>query len=197
MIPKYVKILAASKTRSVSEIQKVIDDGISIIGENYVKEAKEKKALLKGSFEFHMIGHLQKNKIKDAIQLFDMIQTVDSFELASEISKRATTKYPVLIEVNSGEESEKSGVNPTKVLDLVRKISTLPNVIVKGLMTMGPVENPRMAFRKTKQLFDSIKAMKIPNVEMEILSMGMSDSYEVAIEEGSNMVRLGKSLFEN
>src|SRR3989338_1563880 len=137
-IPKNVKILAAAKGRSAEEVQKIIDSGITIVGENYVREAKEKKPKLKGEFEYHFIGHLQKNKVRDAIRLFDMIQTVDSFSISEEISKRVERPYPVLIEVNSGEEKGKFGVMPDKVIGLVRQISALPNIKIKGLMTMGP-----------------------------------------------------------
>ncbi len=195
-VPKNINILAATKGHSVEEIQKTIDSGISFLGENYVQEAKRKKSLLKGRFEYHFIGHLQKNKVKEALELFDVIQTIDSFELANEISKQAEKNFQILIEINSGEERKKSGVNADDAIDLIKKISSLPHVQTKGLMTMGPKENPRSAFQKTRKIFDRIKQMKLPNVHMDILSMGMSDSYQIAIEEGATMVRLGRMLFD-
>ncbi|MBI4440207.1 YggS family pyridoxal phosphate-dependent enzyme [Candidatus Woesearchaeota archaeon] len=196
-IPKNVRILAAAKGRSAEDVQRVIDSGIKIIGENYVQEAKQKKPRLRGKFEYHFIGHLQKNKVGEALKLFDLIQAVDSLELAKEISTKSKTIYPVLIEINSAKEESKTGVSPEYAVELIRKISKLPNIKIKGLMTMGPKGNPGIAFRETKNLFDKIKTLKINNVDMEILSMGMSDSYKIAIEEGATMVRLGRVLFES
>lgn len=195
-IPSKVTLVAATKTRSVEEIKEAIDAGIEIIGENYVQEA-ESKIELKGNVKIHCIGHLQTNKIKNAVELFDMIETVDSLKVAKEIDKRG--KMPILVEVNSGKEPNKSGVMPDKTIDLVKEISQLKNVKIKGLMTMAPYfddpEKDRPYFKEMKQLFDEIKAINIPNVDMEILSMGMSDSYKVAIEEGATMVRVGSKIF--
>jgi len=201
-IPKGIAVVAAAKTRSVDEVKEAIDAGIKIIGENYVNEAEEKYAQLKGKTQFHCIGHLQANKIKRAVEIFDLIQTVDSFESAKEIGKRCGSInkiMPVLIEVNSGKEPNKAGVTPENAVGLVKRISELKNIKIKGLMTMGPLlKNPeeyRPYFKTAKKLFEDIKSMKLPNVEMEILSMGMSDSYKIAVEEGANMVRVGTLIF--
>ena len=197
-IPIDVQLVAATKSSSMTEIKQAIDAGIKIIGENYVQEAKEKYAELKGKVNFHLIGHLQTNKVKDAVEIFDMIQTVDSVKVAKEIDKRTKKIMPVLIEVNIGREKNKTGILPEDILNFLDSAKSLKNLQVKGLMTMCPVlknqEEYRPYFRKMKQLFEEIKSKNIPNVSMEILSMGMSDSYKIAIEEGSSMIRLGRRL---
>ncbi len=198
-IPPNVQILAATKSRSVDEIKQAVNSGIKIIGENYVQEAKSKYSQLKGKCEIHLIGHLQTNKVKDAVEIFDMIQTVDSVKLAKEINKRTKKVMHILVEINIGREKNKSGIFPEDIFDFLREISQLEKIKVNGLMTMGPdfsnKENYRPLFKEMKTIFESVKKQKIPNVSMEILSMGMSDSYDVAIEEGTNMVRLGIVLF--
>jgi len=199
-IPPNVQILAATKSRSVKEIEQAISSGIKIIGENYVQEAKEKFSKLKSKCKIHLIGHLQSNKVKDAVEIFDMIQSVDSVKIAKEIDKRTKKVMPILIEVNIGREKNKYGVLPENVSELIKEISSLKNIQVKGLMTMGPDFNEKEEylplFREMNKLFENLKKERIPNVSMEILSMGMSDSYEIAISEGANMVRLGRVLFE-
>ncbi|HPD38517.1 MAG TPA: YggS family pyridoxal phosphate-dependent enzyme [Mesotoga infera] len=201
-IPDYVTLVAATKTRSVQEILELIDSGVIDLGENYVQEAQEKFGSIGMKARWHCIGHLQTNKVKKAVEIFDMIQTVDSVKLATEIDKRAGTigkKMPLLIEINSAREENKSGVYPEKAMELIEGISHFENIIVVGLMTMGPVtddvEEIRPYLRLTRRLFEEIGALEIKNVEMKYLSMGMSDSYRVAIEEGSNMVRLGTIIF--
>lgn len=204
-IPDNVKIVVAAKTRGVNELKAVIEAGARIIGENYVQEAREiKEALGKksNSLKWHMIGHLQTNKVKAAVEIFDMIETLDSLKLAAEIDKRAkeiNKIMPVLIEVNSGEEDQKTGLNPEKTVEFIKDISLLKNIKVSGLMTMGPrfgdPEASRSFFKKTKSLFDEIAAEKINNVQMKYLSMGMSNTYKVAVEEGSNMIRPGTVIF--
>ncbi len=203
-LPSHVKLVAATKTRSIEEIKQAIEAGIKIIGENYVQEAEEKFKELKGRVKFHCIGHIQTNKTKKAVEIFDMIETVDSLKLAKEIDKRcknANKTMPILIEVNIGKEPNKSGCMPEEVEPLLKKMSTLTNIKVKGLMTMAPYfDNPekdRPYFKKTKELFDKISSSNIPNTDMEILSMGMSDSYKIAIKEGANMVRVGTKIFGN
>jgi pyridoxal phosphate enzyme (YggS family) len=197
-IPPSVTLVAATKTRSVEQIKEAIKAGIKTIGENYVQEA-ESKIELKGKVKIHCIGHLQTNKIKKAVEIFDMIETVDSVKVAKEIDKKSSKKMPILVEVNSGKEANKSGIMPGEAAGLIDEISTLGNIQVKGLMTMAPFfDNPeknRPYFKEMKKLFDKIKSMNIPNVDMEILSMGMSDSYKVAIEEGATMVRVGTKIF--
>ncbi|MBW2975662.1 YggS family pyridoxal phosphate-dependent enzyme [Candidatus Woesearchaeota archaeon] len=201
-LPKNITLIAASKTRSVDEIKQAAEAGIRIIGENYVQEAEKKYSELKGKVKFHLIGHLQKNKAKKAVEIFDMIQTVDSLDIAKEINKRCQDIkkiMPVLIEVNSGKEPNKNGVMPEHAENLIREISSLKNINVKGLMTMAPYfddpEKDRPYFRLTKTLFEKIKALNIPNTDIKILSMGMSHSYKTAIEEGANMVRIGTRIF--
>lgn len=198
-IPEGITLVAATKTRSVEEIKEAIECGITDIGENYVQEAEKKFSEIGKTVRWHLIGHLQKNKVKKAVKIFDIIETVDSFEIASEISKNVQSPYPVLIEVNSAKEPQKAGVFPEEVEELIIKISGLPNIIVQGIMTMGPfVENPeqiRTYFRLTKNLFDSCKKLKLSNVEMKILSMGMSDTWRIAIEEGATCIRIGTAIF--
>jgi pyridoxal phosphate enzyme (YggS family) len=200
--PSDIILVAATKTRKAREIKQAIEAGIEIIGENYVQEAERKFNELKGKVKFHCIGHLQTNKVGKAVEIFDMIQTVDSLKIAKEIDKRCLNinkVMPVLIEVNSGKEENKSGCMPAKVVDLIKEISSLKNIKVKGLMTMAPyfedAEKDRDYFKLTKKLFSEVEALKIPNVEMDILSMGMSHSYKIAIEEGANMVRIGSGIF--
>ncbi len=201
-LPEGVALLAAAKTRTPEEIGEAIEAGVEIIGENYVQEAERAIAAIGHRAQWHFIGHLQKNKVKKAVTLFDMIETVDSAETAREIDKRcaqAGRVMPVLIEVNSGREAQKAGVFPEDAESLLREISTLPNVRVKGLMTMGPLagdpEGSRPYFTATKKLFAQIKELDVPNVEMRYLSMGMTNSYRIALEEGANLVRIGTRIF--
>jgi pyridoxal phosphate enzyme (YggS family) len=201
-IPKGVQLEAAAKTRQAGEILEAVNAGIRIIGENYVQEAERAYQEIGNKVAWHFIGHLQKNKVTKAIAIFDMIETVDSAEIAGEIDKRcgeAGKTMPVLIEINSGREAGKAGVYPENAEQLIKEISKLKNMRVEGLMTMGPaVKNPediRYYFRETKKLFDRAKELKIPNVEMKYLSMGMTDSYRVAIEEGANIIRIGSKIF--
>jgi len=199
-LPNKVGIVAATKSRSIEEIKSAVNAGIKIIGESYVKEAKEKYPFIRGLAEIHMIGHLQSNKVKDAVRIFDMIQTLDSLKLAKEINKKSGKRMPVLVEVNIGMEKKKTGILPSDVESFLNDVSSFENIKVKGLMAMGPYfkdrEEYRHLFRKMKNIFDSVKNKRIMNISMEILSMGMSESYKIAAEEGANMVRIGKSIFE-
>jgi len=201
-IPQGVTLVAAAKSRTADEVRAAIHAGVTCVGHNYVQEAARMIPLIQEPVRWHMIGHLQRNKVKKAVQLFDMIETVDSWRLAQEIDKRCAALdkvMPVLIEINSGREASKSGVLPEEVDELVRRLSELPHIHIQGLMTMGPrfgnPEEARPYFRATKEAFDRLAAANIPNVEMRYLSMGMSNSYQVAIEEGANMVRIGTLLF--
>lgn len=201
-LPQGVLLVAAAKTREPREISEAIQAGISTIGENYVQEAERAYREIGREAEWHFIGHLQKNKVKRAVEIFDVIETVDSPEIAAEIDKRcalAGKTMPVLIEVNSGREPQKSGVYPENAEALIKEIATLKNIRVDGLMTMGPLTgNPdkiRSCFKETKGIFDRIKQLNIPNVEMKYLSMGMTDSYRIALEEGANIVRIGSLIF--
>ncbi len=201
-LPPGVRLEAAAKTRSSQEIAAAIAAGIAVVGQNYVQEAETARAAISAKVAWHCIGHLQKNKVKKAVALFDMIETVDSRALAAEIDKRCAQigkVMPVLIEVNSGREPQKAGVLPEAAAGLISEIAGLPNIRVMGLMTMGPplaaAEDYRPYFALTKRLFNEIAALNLPGVAMEYLSMGMTDSYRVAIEEGASLVRIGSRIF--
>jgi pyridoxal phosphate enzyme (YggS family) len=201
-LPEGVKLVGAAKTRTPDEVLEAIDAGLKIIGENYVQEAEKAFEAVGAKVRWHLIGHLQSNKAKKAVNIFDMIETVDSMKLARAIDKACQNMgkvMQVLIEVNSGEEPQKAGVMPEDGISLVRDMSELKNIKIMGLMTMGPFagdpEDARPYFHKTRKLFEEIKALNLPGVEMKYLSMGMSNSYRVALEEGANMVRIGTKLF--
>ncbi len=201
-LPESVQLVAAAKTREPWEILEAVEAGIKIIGENYVQEAENAYQVIGGKVKWHFIGHLQKNKIKRAVELFDMIETVDSIEIAREIDKRCAAIgkiMPVLIEVNSGRETQKSGVYPENVEQLITAAATLGNIRIMGLMTMGPLagqpEDSRPYFIETKNIFNRVKKLGLPNVEMKYLSMGMTNSYQIALEEGANIIRIGSRIF--
>ena len=201
-LPKGVQLVGAAKTRTPAQIQEAIEAGLNIIGENYVQEAEQAFQIIGHRVQWHMIGHLQRNKTKKAVNIFDLIETVDSKRLAMEIDKsckKIGKTMPILIEINSGEEAQKTGGLPEDAPTLIQEISVLENIRVKGLMTMGPFtgdpEDARPYFVKTKEIFFRLKQMELPRVEMRYLSMGMSNSYKVALEEGANMVRIGTNLF--
>ena len=167
-----------------------------------MQEAERAFQIIGHKVKWHMIGHLQSNKAKKAVQLFDMIETVGSIKLARAVDNACRKEgkiMQVLIEINSGEEAQKAGVMPGEAISLIREMSELKSVRIMGLMTMGPFagepEHARPYFQKTKSIFEEIKALNIPGVEMKFLSMGMSNSYRVAIEEGANRVRIGTKLF--
>jgi len=194
--------MAAAKARTPEEIMLAAQAGVKIVGENYVQEALEAFNVVGHRVKWHFIGHLQRNKVKKAVEIFDMIETVDSSELSKEIDKRCGQRekiMPILIEVNSGREEQKFGVFPEDADDFIREISGLKNIKIEGLMTMGPMfgdpEDARPYFVETKKLFDRIKTLNLPGVEMKYLSMGMTNSYQVAIEEGANIVRIGTKIF--
>jgi len=201
-LPEGVQLVAAVKTRAPGEILEAVEAGVKILGENYVQEAERAYEIIGNKAKWHFIGHLQKNKVKKAVNIFDMIETVDSSELAREIDKRCAQigkVMPVLIEINSGREEQKSGVFPEKAEQLVTEISVLNNIRVMGLMTMGPrfgnPEDSRPYFVETKKIFERIKKLNLPNIQMRYLSMGMTNSYKIALDEGANMVRIGSKIF--
>jgi pyridoxal phosphate enzyme (YggS family) len=201
-LPESVQLVAAAKTREPREILEAIEAGINIIGENYVQETERAYQVIGDRVKWHFIGHLQKNKIKRAAELFDMIETVDSIEIAREIDKRCAQIgkiMPVLIEINSGRETQKSGVYPENVEQLIAAVAALKNIRIMGLMTMGPLsgqpEDIRPYFTETKKIFDRVKKASLPNVEMKYLSMGMTNSYRMALEEGANIIRIGNKIF--
>jgi len=200
--PEEITLVAVSKTVEPERIREALRHGIEIIGENRIQEAEEKFKKIPEKSEKHLVGHLQTNKAKKAVELFDMIQSVDSLRLAEEISKRARQKnkiMDVLVEVNTSAESTKYGLEPDGVMDFMKQISNLEGIKVKGLMTIGlfssDMEKVRPCFIRLKKIFDELKEKEIPGIEMKYLSMGMTQDYEVAIEEGANMVRIGTAIF--
>jgi len=197
-----ITVVAVSKTVEPERIREAIRCGIKIIGENKVQEAERKFKQIPEEFEKHLVGHLQTNKAKKAVELFDMIQSVDSLKLAEEVSKRAQQKgktMDVLVEVNTSGEPSKFGLEPDEVLDFMKQASSLEGIKIKGLMTVGlfssDMEEVRPCFKRLKSLFDELKGRKIPGIEMRYLSMGMTQDYQVAIEEGANMIRIGTAIF--
>jgi PLP dependent protein len=183
-----VTLIAVSKTFPAAAADAAIAAGITDLGENRVQEARDKRPDVKGNARWHLIGHLQSNKAKDAVRLFDVIHTIDSLELAQKLSRAATAKKEVLIEVNVGREEQKAGVDPDEVRSLVDAVRKLPNLDVRGLMAIPPAEgDPRRYFSTLRALRDGLG--------LADLSMGMTDDFEVAIEEGSTMVRVGRAIF--
>lgn len=197
-----VTLIAVSKTKPVSMLQEIYDENIRHFGENKVQELCDKIEQMPQDIHWHMIGHLQRNKVKYIVGKVALIHSVDTYRLAEEINIQAKKKnvvVPILVEVNIAEEESKFGTSAEDAMLLVSKIAQLENVQVKGLMTIAPyVENPednRAYFRKIKQLSVDIRNKNIDNVSMEILSMGMTGDYMVAIEEGATMVRVGTGIF--
>lgn len=195
-------MLAAAKTRTLDEIEAAIQAGVTDFGYNYVQEALPIIQTIGSRAKWHMIGHLQKNKAKIVAEHFDMIETVDSWRLAQTLDRYCADiqkKMPVLVEVNSGHEANKTGILPEAVDELVIQMSGLKYLSVEGLMTMGPrfgdPEESRPYFKATREVFERIAARNLPNITMRFLSMGMSNSYQIAIEEGANIVRIGTGLF--
>jgi len=201
-LPRGVELEAAAKGRTAQEILEAIDAGIKIIGENYVQEAQGAFAAVGRKARWHFIGRLQRNKVKKVVEIFDAIEPVDSFEIAQEIDRRSMQvgkKMEILIEINSGREEQKSGIFPEDAQALAEKLSVLKNLEFAGLMTMGPfLPDPkelRPYFTQTRQLFEKLKALGLPNTDMKYLSMGMTNSYKTAVEEGANIVRIGTAIF--
>lgn len=202
-LPPGVTLVAAAKSRTPEEVEAAIRAGIAYVGHNYVPEAERMIPVIGDQVRWHMIGHLQRNKVNKAVRLFDMIETLDSWRLAVAIDRRcaATGKVmPVLVEINSGQEASKTGVLPNDVDDLVGRLSELGHIRVQGLMTMGPrfgdPEEARPYFQATREAFERLSARNLPHVTMRYLSMGMSNSFRVAIEEGANVVRIGSRVFD-
>jgi PLP dependent protein len=201
-LPPGVLLVAAGKAQTAQNIQEAVSAGVKIIGENYIQEAQGKYEVIGNKVKWHFIGHLQKNKVKTAVKMFDMIETVGSLELAGILDRecaKINKVISVLIEINSAAESQKSGILFEDVERFIEQLIKFPNIKLQGLMTMGPlVDDPqklREYFRKTKECFDKIDGIYSEKVDWKYLSMGMSDSYKVAIEEGSNIVRLGTAIF--
>ncbi len=199
--PEEIRLVAVTKTVPPERINEAIRAGVRSIGENRVQEAREKKEQVE-PVEWHLVGHLQTNKVKYAVKLFDLIQSVDSLHLAEEISKRCGklgVEMPILVEVNTSGEETKFGVEPGRAIELVEQVAALPHLKILGLMTIGvfsdDVPAVRRCFTTLRNLAEEIRRLQISGVEMKYLSMGMSSDFEIAIEEGSNMVRIGTAIF--
>lgn len=200
--PQGIRLLAAAKAQSAARIQEAIEAGVRLFGENYVQEAKAKKELIRAAVEWHMIGHLQRNKVRAALDLFDLIESLDSVELARELDKEGRKKGKTVrafVEVNLGGEESKSGISEEQVGPLLREAGKLSNLKIEGLMVVPPFrqepEEVRPYFRRLRELQQEIMALKIPNVDLRELSMGMTHDYPVAIEEGATLVRIGTAIF--
>ena len=201
--PNDITLIAVSKTVESPKVREALEAGIDNLGENRVQELIKKYEDLKDTdIKWHMIGHLQKNKVKYIIDKTVLIHSVDSLSLAEEIDKRAKNRglvANVLIELNIGEEESKFGIKEENVYDFIKSLENFENIRVLGLMTVAPFcENPedvRWVFKKMKDIYDKISTMNLKNAEMKYLSMGMTNDFEVAIEEGSNMIRIGTAIF--
>ena len=208
-LPEGVLLVGAAKTRSPEEVRAAIEAGLTAVGHNYVQQAEDMREELRGweaqrelPVRWRLIGHLQRNKAKKAVALFDTIETIDSVRIARAVDHNCAAIgkiMPVLIEINSGGESNKTGVLSGEAVELAREIAGLGQLRLRGLMTMGPrfgnPEDARPYFRLTKELFDSLSSVDLGDGQMRDLSMGMSNTYEVAIEQGANIVRIGTKLF--
>lgn len=197
-----VRLLAAAKSQSVELIRAAVAAGVRLIGENYVQEAREKKQAISTPLEWHMIGHLQRNKVKVAVELFDVIETLDSAVLARELDKEGRKRnrtMRAMIEVNLAGEESKSGIPKGQVSTLVAAVGELSHLRVEGLMTVPPfrenLEEIRPYFRELRLLKDELQHLQTPNVNLQELSMGMTHDYAVAVEEGATIVRIGTALF--
>lgn len=201
-LPPEVALVVAVKGRTAAEIGRVIAAGAAVIGENYVQEARRHRLELGPAaerVEWHMIGHLQRNKVNPALRLFDCIQGVDSLRLAAAVNRRAERTVPVYIEVNIAGEESKHGAPPDEVPALAAAIAEMENLRLEGLMTMEPYhpdpERARPHFRRMRELFEECNRTPALGQRLRALSMGMSNSYRVALEEGANMIRLGTAVF--
>jgi len=205
-LPDGVELVAAAKKKKPEEILEAIDAGVKIIGENYIREAKRVYQVVGKKAKWHFIGipRRQKHDLlkRKNLEMFDMIETIDSLEIAMEIDRRCNQigkVMPTLIEINSGKEVQKSGVMPEETIKLIMEISPFSNLKIMGLMTMGPrfgnPEESRPYFIETKKMFEEIKELKVSSIEMKYLSMGMTNSYQIALREGANLVRIGTKIF--
>jgi len=197
-----VRLVAVTKTVGVHEVEIVAGLGVKVVGENRVREGMRKRAEVQSDIEWHMIGNLQRRKVRDAVGTFDMVHSVDRLELAEEINKRAAAAgkvVPALIEVNTSGEPGKHGIAPDELAPFVEAIVRLDRIHVHGLMTMAPFvadpEEVRPYFASLRECADRIRPMDVPGIEMGELSMGMTNDFEVAIEEGATMVRIGTAIF--
>ncbi len=202
--PRDITIVTVTKTIDLDSINKALECGLNTCGENKVQELIDKYEQLDKSIKWHMIGHLQTNKVKYIIDKVELIHSLDSIRLAKEIDKRAKNIdkiMDVLVQVNIGEEDSKYGININSIEDFLVQLKDLKNLRVQGLMAIAPyVEDPeevRSLFRQMKNEYDELKSIKAQNINMNYLSMGMTNDYKVAIEEGSNLIRIGTGIFGN
>ena len=200
--PEEIKLVAVTKTATTEQIEEAINAGVKIIGENRVQDAKKKYQIFTADVEWHLIGHLQTNKAKYAVEIFNCIHSVDSIKLTQEIDKRSLQFgkiMDVLVEVNVSGEETKYGIKSEEVETFLKEISEFPRIRIRGLMTIAPIaedkEEVRPYFRKLRELSEKIKSKNIENIKMDYLSMGMTEDFEIAIEEGANMVRIGRGIF--
>jgi pyridoxal phosphate enzyme (YggS family) len=200
--PAEIKLLAASKSQSIDKIRAAVEAGIRLFGENYVQEAEAKKSALDASVEWHMIGHLQRNKVKTALGIFDLIQSLDSVELARALDKEGKRRgraVRALVEVNLAGEESKSGIARNQVASLLEEIGKLSYIRIEGLMVVPPLaddpEKARPYFRALRELQAELRPLNTANVNIKELSMGMTHDYGIAIEEGATLVRIGTAIF--
>ena len=200
--PAEITLIGVTKTQPVDKINAAIDLGIDHIGESRIQEARERLPDVKQGVTRHFIGHLQRNKVKYAVKLFDMIQSVDSILLAEELNARCSKvdrQMPILIEVNTSGEDAKMGCQPSEALTLLKAIDRLPNLSIRGFMSIAlysdDLEKVRPCFKLLREIFEDAKTQSLTNGSLSVLSMGMSSDFELAIEEGSTMVRVGTSIF--
>jgi PLP dependent protein len=200
--PREIRLLAAAKSQSVAAMRTAVAAGVTLIGENYVQEAADKRKDISDSVEWHMIGHLQRNKVKLAVALFDVIETLDNLALARELDKEGVRRgKPIraFVEVNLGAEENKSGIAKQQVSGLFQELAKLSHLRVDGLMTVAPfrpdLEAVRPYFRELRELRDQVNELGMANVRLTELSMGMTHDFTVAIEEGATIVRVGTALF--
>ena len=200
--PSEIQIIAISKTKPAAILQEAVHAGVTLLGENRVQEAWQKYNELGNIASWHLVGHLQTNKVKRALQVFDVIHSVDSFHLAEEIDRRCeqlNRNVEILVEVKTSDEDTKFGITPEDSIEIVEKISTLPNLKLTGLMTLGKwttnETEVRNCFKLLMKVKEKIESSNISNVDLKHLSMGMSGDFELAIEEGATMVRIGTAIF--
>ena len=197
-----VKLIAVSKTQPVEAIREAIEYGINSFGENRVQELREKTEIIKDNLDWHLIGHLQTNKVKFVVGKVSLIHSLENIRLAEALDKEAAKlgiTVDVLAEINVAKEASKFGVNPEDAENFIREVSKFPNINIKGLMTVAPYtdisEENRKYFRQLKKIMVDLNSKNIHNVSMNVLSMGMTGDYEVAIEEGATLVRVGTGIF--
>lgn len=200
--PGDIQLVAISKTRTVPEIVEAIHAGVQIIGENRVQEAAQKRPHIALPVHWHLVGHLQRNKVKKAIDLFDLIHSLDSLPLAEALDRRALERgspVEVLVQVNTSGEPSKFGIAPCDALHFIEQMAHRKGIVVRGLMTIGlfeaDMDKVRPCFERLRRLKEEVEAQGIPTIRMDVLSMGMTNDFEVAIEEGATMVRIGTAIF--